>query len=190
MQVQLGFGHTPREIDKSGGLCSHQALLISAAPVYNVEYQTLGPSAATLCIMNTLLRPVLLIIGTVSLGLGVLGMFVPILPTTPFLLLAAFCFGRSSERLHHWLIEHPRLGAYVVGFLYGGAVPRRAKRAALLTLWPGIALSIAVIVWRVKDTFVATAVPLLILAIAIAVTVFIVTRPECGEAAEDTASIC
>lgn len=60
-------------------------------------------------------------------------MFVPILPTTPFLLLSAFCYARSSERLHRWLISHPRFGVYVVGFLYGGGIPRRAKRAALLT---------------------------------------------------------
>ena len=140
--------------------------------------------------MNTLMRPVLLVIGTISLGLGLFGMFVPILPTTPFLLLSAFCYGRSSERLHRWLVNHPRLGAYVVGFLYGGAVPRRAKRAALLTLWPAIALSVVIIVWRVESPLVSIAVPLLIVAIATVVTAYILTRPECPESADDPDSIC
>jgi uncharacterized protein len=140
--------------------------------------------------MNTMLRPVLLVVGTISLGLGVFGMFVPIIPTTPFLLLSAFCYGRSSERLHTWLISHPRLGAYVVGFLYGGAVPHRAKRAALLTLWPAIALSVAIIVWRVESPLVWIAVSLLIVAIATAVTAFILTRPECTEPAGAPDSIC
>lgn len=129
--------------------------------------------------MHTVARPLLIAIGTVSLGLGVFGMFVPIMPTTPFLLLTAFCYGRSSERLHRWLVEHPRLGAYVVGFLYGGGIPKRAKRAALLTLWPGIALSVTVIRWRVDNPLVSVGVPLLIVAIASAVTVFIITRPGC-----------
>lgn len=138
--------------------------------------------AGRVFMMNTLMRPFLVLIGTISLGLGVFGMFVPILPTTPFLLLTAFCYGRSSERLHGWLINHPRLGVYIVGFLYGGGVPRRAKRAALLTLWPGIALSIAIIRWRVDHAMVASVVPLLIVAIASAVTVYIITRPDCPEA--------
>lgn len=140
--------------------------------------------------MNMLIRPVLLAVGTLSLALGVFGMFVPILPTTPFLLLSAVCFGRSSKRLHRWLVNHPHLGQYVVGFLYGGAVPRRAKRAALLTLWPGIALSILVIWWRVHNSAVVVGVGTLIMMIAIAVTVFILTRPECGELPQDAESIC
>lgn len=136
------------------------------------------------------MRPLLIALGTVSLGLGVFGMFVPILPTTPFLLLSAFCYGRSSERLHRWLINHPRLGVYLVGFLYGGGISRRAKRAALLTLWPGIALSSAIIVWRGGNPVVYIGVPLLIIAIATVVTVYIVTRPECVDSAEEPDPFC
>lgn len=144
--------------------------------------------------MGILMRPVLLAVGTVSLGLGVFGMFVPIMPTTPFLLLTAFCYGRSSERLHRWLVGHPRLGVYVVGFLYGGAVPRRAKRAALCTLWPGIVLSIAIIVWRASAPVVSIGVPILMVAIASAVTAYILSRPDgeglAEQAPEDSTSIC
>lgn len=136
------------------------------------------------------MRPLLVAVGTVSLGLGVFGMFVPILPTTPFLLMAVYCYARSSERLHRWLITHPRIGVYLVGFVYGGGIPLRAKRAALLTLWPGIALSCVIIAWRVTNPIVRIGVPMLIVAIAVAVTVFIVTRPECADTPEGPDPFC
>lgn len=128
--------------------------------------------------MVPMLRPVLLLIGTVALGLGALGMFVPILPTTPFLLLAAYCFARSSARLHRWLVSHPRLGIYVVGLVYGGAIPRRAKRTALLALWPGITASVALVAWRVGDASVWLPISLAIIAIAAVVTWYILSRPD------------
>lgn len=140
--------------------------------------------------MITLMRPLLLTVGTISLVLGVSGMFVPIMPTTPFLLLAAFCYARSSERLHRWLVGHPRLGTYVVGFLYGGAVPRRAKRTALLTLWPGIALSVVLVARSVETPAVSVAVSVLLVLVAGAVTSYILTRPEFVEGAGPDRDIC
>lgn len=131
--------------------------------------------------MRSLVKPLLIAAGSISLALGVVGMFLPVLPTTPFLLLAAYCFARSSERMHRWLVTHPRLGCYISGFLYGGGVPARAKRAALLTLWPAIAVSCAIVVLTATNRAVAIGAPVAMVAVAAVVTVYIITRPTPGE---------
>lgn len=69
----------------------------------------------------------LLIIGWLSVILGVLGIFLPILPTTPFLLLAAACFARTSEKFYQWLITHPKLGTYIAAYIDGKGLPFKAK---------------------------------------------------------------
>ena len=84
---------------------------------------------------NRLLRWLLIIIGLISTGLGIIGIFVPLLPTTPFLLLAAACFARSSDRFHTWLIEHNHLGPLVRGYLDGSGIPLRAKQTAITLVW-------------------------------------------------------
>ncbi len=79
--------------------------------------------------------------GLVSLALGVLGIFLPILPTTCFLLFAAYCFARSSPRLHDWLLNHRWLGPRIKLYMEHRAVTRRTKIVALATLWGSILLS-------------------------------------------------
>jgi uncharacterized membrane protein YbaN (DUF454 family) len=76
-------------------------------------------------------RPVYLLGGFLALGVGIAGVFLPLVPTVAPLLLAAWCFARSSHRLHRWLIEHPRLGPIIAPFRSGGVMPRRAKLIAL-----------------------------------------------------------
>ena len=71
-----------------------------------------------------------LIAGALALALGVLGIFLPLLPTTPFVLLAAFCFARGSARCEAWLLGHPRFGPMVRDWRAHRAVPLRAKQAA------------------------------------------------------------
>jgi uncharacterized membrane protein YbaN (DUF454 family) len=66
-------------------------------------------------------------LGAVAVGLGTAGIFVPLLPTTPFLLLAAFLFARSSDRLHHWLMSHKRLGPYIHAFRGKAGLTRGQK---------------------------------------------------------------
>ncbi len=86
-------------------------------------------------------RYLLLVLGWIFLGLGLLGMALPVLPTTPFVLLAAACFLRSSERLHAWLISHPVFGGQIAGYLAGQGLGRRTKIVAISTLWASVIAS-------------------------------------------------
>jgi len=83
----------------------------------------------------------LLAAGLASLALGFLGVVVPILPTTPFLLLAAACFLRSSERMHRWLLRNPWLSGYLLRYQAGEGMSVRAKALTLTLLWTTLALS-------------------------------------------------
>jgi len=75
-----------------------------------------------------------LVLGWSCVGLGVAGALLPLLPTTVFLLIAAWAFARSSERCHTWLLAHPRFGHLIRSWQEHHAMPRRAKRIAFLTL--------------------------------------------------------
>ncbi len=86
-------------------------------------------------------RYALLAVGWLSVALGVIGIFLPVLPTTPFLLLAAACFARSSTRFHDWLVGHPRLGPWIKDYLGGQGIPLKGKVYALVLMWASIALS-------------------------------------------------
>lgn len=90
--------------------------------------------------------------GVTSLSAGVVGIFVPVLPTTPFLLLAAACFLRSSHRLYDWLTGHPHLGPYISNYLKYRAVTRRSKIISILLLWLvlGSSFVFAVQLWWVR----------------------------------------
>jgi uncharacterized membrane protein YbaN (DUF454 family) len=78
---------------------------------------------------------ILVTVGTIAVGLGVVGVFVPLLPTTPFLLLAAACFARSSESLYNWLIHHKWFGDYIRHYREHKAITLRAKIVTLVLLW-------------------------------------------------------
>lgn len=77
------------------------------------------------------LRGVYLAAGLVFLALGFVGAFLPVLPTTPFLILAAACFARSSRRLESWLLDHPRFGPTLRDWRERGAIPRKARMMSL-----------------------------------------------------------
>lgn len=76
------------------------------------------------------LRLIMLVIGWVSLALGVLGIFFPLLPTMPFVLLAASCFSKSSPRLHSWLLSQPLLGPMIQNWLREGSISQNTKVTA------------------------------------------------------------
>lgn len=108
-------------------------------------------------------------LGGLSVGLGAAGVVLPLLPTTPFMLLAAYCFARSSPRAERWLLNHPRFGPAIADWRAHGAISARAKRWAMLALVLTFALSLIL------------RLPLWVLAVqgtALAmVALFLLTRP-------------
>lgn len=78
---------------------------------------------------------ILTILGLFSLGLGILGAFLPVLPTTPLLLLSAALFLKSNRKLYDWLMNHPKMGPYISNFLKHKAIPLRVKVVSITTLW-------------------------------------------------------
>ncbi|GIX12282.1 MAG: hypothetical protein KatS3mg118_0241 [Paracoccaceae bacterium] len=114
--------------------------------------------------------------GAAGLALGALGTVLPLLPTVPFLLLAAFCFARSSRRVHDWLVGHRVFGPPIRDWRESGAIGRRAKRLATLSVGAAFALSVAL---GIGPAILA------LQALALAgVLVFIWTRPEAAPRAD------
>lgn len=85
------------------------------------------------------------LVGCVAVALGILGIFLPLLPTTPFLLLASACFARGSTRLHHWLLTNRVFGNYLRDYENGKGIPLRGKIWTLIFMWASLAYSM----WRV-----------------------------------------
>ena len=92
--------------------------------------------------MNSAKKAVLVTAGSLCLALAVLGVFLPLLPTTPFLLLASACYVRSSERLHGWLMGNRMLGPYIKNFKERRGIPLRARVTTVVLLWLPLAYSI------------------------------------------------
>lgn len=88
------------------------------------------------------MRIVWAVCGVVALCLGALGALLPLLPTVPFMLLAAFCFARSSPELHHWLVSHPVFGPPILEWQHHGAISRRAKLLATVSIGAVFSLSL------------------------------------------------
>jgi len=120
--------------------------------------------------LNRPLRYLLIALGCAAVGLGLVGIFVPILPTTPFLLLAAFFFGRSSPRFHAWLHTNRWFGAYLTNYRAGRGLPLREKVLTVCTLWVAILVSVVLVLsnWWARGS---------LLLIASAVTVHLLRIP-------------
>lgn len=96
--------------------------------------------------MSGVTKALLVAVGTVAMGLGVLGILVPLLPTTPFLLLAAACYARSSQRFHRWLLANRYLGQYIRDYQERRGMSRRAKVTTLALLWVALGFSAGLLV--------------------------------------------
>ncbi len=115
-------------------------------------------------------RSIYMLAGFLMTALGIIGVFLPLLPTTPFLLVAAWCFSRSSPRFEQWLLDHRTLGPPLANWRREGAISARAKIAAVGL----IALSYALLLYRLQPSPALAISVGLVLACSIA---FIVTRP-------------
>lgn len=105
-------------------------------------------------------RTLYLVAGTISLGLGVLGIPLPLLPTTPFLLLSAWLYARSSERFYLWLINHRYFGPTIRNYREKGGVRAGVKAGAIALLWVTISISAiwAVQLWWVRGVLLVIAI--------------------------------
>lgn len=114
-----------------------------------------------------LVRWPLIFAGLAAVGIGTVGIFVPLLPTTPFYLLAAACLFRSSDRLYQWLIGNKGCGPYIRNYRENRAIPRHAKILALILLWGTIGHAVFILLnllWlRILLVAIATGVTIYLL---------------------------
>ena len=108
--------------------------------------------------------------GALALALGIVGIFVPLLPTTPFVLLASFCFVRGSPALHARLLANPRFGPAIRDWEAGRGIPRRAKRVAIAMTLASLAFS----AWLVGKAFVTA----ILAVVGIALVTYLVRLPS------------
>jgi len=109
-----------------------------------------------------------IICGSVAIGLGVLGIFLPLLPTTPFLLLGAACYLRSSNKLYQWLINNKWLGSYIKSYYEGNGITLKTKLVSISLLWISIGYAAIFLIEIIL-------VKILLLIIAIGVTKHLLT---------------
>lgn len=117
---------------------------------------------------KSLRRGFLIAAGTLSVGVGVAGIFLPLLPATPFFLVAAACYVRSSNRLYRWLLTNRVTGRYIANYWAGNGIPARAKAVSICVLWITLVISALMVqiwwVWLILGA-VAVGVPLFILSL-------------------------
>ncbi|KJS21654.1 MAG: membrane protein [Clostridiaceae bacterium BRH_c20a] len=115
----------------------------------------------------------LTIIGTISLGLGIVGIILPIFPTTPFLLLSLYCYVRSSRKLYNFVLANKYLTCYVKDYISGNGIPMNAKKKAIFLIWLTIGFSIIFVVDKLSLRII-----LLIIASFVSTYIWTRTTPE------------
>ncbi len=120
--------------------------------------------------IKPLQRYLLLLVGWLATALGILGAFLPLLPTVPFLLLASYCFARSSARWHHWLRTNRLVGPILINYLERQGLTKGQLIGTLISLWCGMAISIYLApLWFIKGG---------LLVIALGVTIHLCRLPR------------
>jgi uncharacterized membrane protein YbaN (DUF454 family) len=117
------------------------------------------------------MRPLFFSLGILSLGLGIIGVWTPVLPTTPFILLASWAFSKSSPRFHLWLSEHPRFSGPIHDWKTKGTIRRPAKALALVSM----GISVVVIGLRLD---LGLPLKILLFMLILSAALFILSRPE------------
>ena len=123
--------------------------------------------------MNVTARFIWLSVGLAALAIGAVGLVLPLLPTTPFLLVAAFAFTRSSERMNSWLREHQVFGPLITNWHRDGSIDQKAKRVAIIVI-----VATPVVTWLLDVPSWVIACQIVVLS---AVAFFILTRPSPAE---------
>jgi len=123
---------------------------------------------------NRISRALWLVTGLVCVGLGAIGIVLPILPTTPFLLAAAACFCKSSTRLYNWLISNKWFGEYIRNYKEGKGIPMKTKIVALTVLWVTIGVSTIFILSHLLPPSLVLPIQLIMVVIAVGVSIHII----------------
>lgn len=119
---------------------------------------------------NRLKKAFFMVAGTICLGLGAVGVFLPILPTTPFLLLSAACYYKGSDRMHRWLLNNRWFGSYIRNYKEGKGISLVGKISTLLLLWITIGYT-ALFLLNI------TIAQIILFAIAVVVTAHVIALP-------------
>lgn len=117
------------------------------------------------------------VIGGIAVALAVLGIFLPLLPTVPFLLLASACFMRGSERMHRWLLNNKLFGEYIRNVESSRGIPLKAKAIAIVLTWASLSFSI----YLLQPVILKA----LLVLIGLAVSVFIVRMKTLNATSRD-----
>jgi len=124
-----------------------------------------------------LVRTLWFIAGTLCVALGAVGIVLPILPTTPFLLAAAACYYKSSPRMHNWLLTNKWFGEYIRNYKEGKGLTLKTKITALTMLWVTIGFSTVFILNRLLSAQLVLPMQLIMIAVAVAVSTHILRLP-------------
>lgn len=122
-------------------------------------------------------RALWFIAGMICLFLGAIGIALPILPTTPFLLAAAACFCKSSSRMYNWLLNNRWFGEYIKNYREGRGLPMKTKITALTVLWLTIGFSTVFLLDRLLPTQLVIPMQLVMVVVAVGVSIHILRLP-------------